>query len=442
MYPTSVHPLLPQPTDLDPPAPTPAHPLAVLGGDVRVRVTDGRLLPYANLDVAATAPCAAVAAEAVARLLPTYASVHRGAGALSRHCTRAYEQARATVARYVGCRAGDQVVFTRNSTDALNLLAHAVPRGADVLTFVGEHHANLLPWRRAIRLPLPGTPDDAVAAVDRALRRHGPALVAVTATSNVTGEVWPVAEIARVARRYGARVVVDAAQLAAHGPVSLAALGADYVVLSGHKLYAPFGAGVLAGRADWLDDAEPYLRGGGATRHVDADATVQWTGGPARHEAGTPNLVGAVALAAVCAALTETCWAGLARHEQRLLDRLDAGLAGVAGVQRLALFGPGHPRTGIVSFVVAGLESAEVARRLADDHGIGVRDGLFCAHPLTRHLLAAVPAAATPAAPPTTAVRVSIGAGTTVEHVDRLVAALAQIAARPGGRCTQSFGAR
>ncbi|WP_412741352.1 aminotransferase class V-fold PLP-dependent enzyme [Krasilnikovia sp. MM14-A1004] len=402
----------------------PRHPLAVLGGDVTVRVADGRLLPYANLDVAATAPCAVVAADAVTRMLPTYASVHRGAGALSQRCTLAYERARASVARFVGCRPGDQVVFTRNSTDALNLLAHAVPAGTTVLTFVGEHHANLLPWRRAVRLPLPRTPDEAVAAVDEALRRHGPALVAVTATSNVTGEVWPVAGIAQVAHRYGARVVVDAAQLAAHGPVRMAALGADYVVLSGHKLYAPFGAGVLAGRADWLDAAEPYLRGGGASAHVAVDGTVRWTGGPARHEAGTPNLAGAVALAAVCDTLTTTGWAEVTRHERWLLDRLDAGLA---GVHRLALFGAGHPRTGIISFTVPGLESAEVARRLADEFGIGVRDGLFCAHPLTRHLLAA---AAPAAAAPATAVRASIGAGTTAEHVDRLVAAVAQIAGR------------
>ncbi|GAB1692199.1 aminotransferase class V-fold PLP-dependent enzyme [Krasilnikovia sp. M28-CT-15] len=423
MYPATVPTLVP-PTQLTPVAAAAPHPLAVLGGDTRVRVADGRTLPYANLDVAATAPCAVAAADAVTRLLPTYASVHRGAGALSQQCTRAYEQARATVAGFVGCRPGDQVIFTRNSTDALNLMAHVVPAGTTVITFVGEHHANLLPWRRAVRLPLPRTPDEAVAAVERALRRPGPALVAVTATSNVTGEVWPVAEIARVAHQRGARVVVDAAQLAAHGPVDMAALGADYLVLSGHKLYAPFGAGVLAGRADWLDAAEPYLRGGGASRQVAADGAVRWADGPARHEAGTPNLVGVVALAAVCSAVTAGGWAHLARHERWLLERLDAGLSGIAGVHRLALFGPGHPRLGIAGFAVAGLDSAEVARRLADEHGIGVRDGLFCAHPLTRRLLADTPVTTA------TAVRASIGAGTTAEHVDRLVAGVADIAGR------------
>lgn len=414
--------------DPTPPAcPPSSAPLQVLGGDVTVRLADGRLVPYANLDVAATAPCAAVAADAVSRLLPSYASVHRGAGALSQHCTETYEQARQAVARFLGCRPDDHVIFTRNTTDSLNLLAHAVPGDTAVVTFVGEHHANLLPWRRVVRLPLPRSAPDVVAALDRALRRHAPALVAVTGASNVTGEVWPLAEIGRVARRHGARVAVDAAQLAAHRPVSLTDLGADYVALSGHKLYAPFGAGVLAGRADWLNAADPYLRGGGASAHVAGDGSATWATGAARHEAGTPNLLGAVALAAVCAVLTPARWAALAERERWLLDTLRGGLSGIPGVRELGLFPPRHPRVGIVSFAVPGFDSAVLARRLADDHGIGVRDGMFCAHPLTRHLLSAY------GSRPQTAVRASIGAGTTSEHVERLVEAVRRIAGRARG---------
>ncbi len=404
-------------------------PLPVLGTDITVRVAGGRRLPYANLDVAATAPCAAVAAGAVSEMLPYYASVHRGAGVLSRHCTRAYEEARRTVARFLRSRPGDQVVFTRNTTDALNLLAHCVPDDTTVVTFAAEHHANLLPWRQAVRLPVPGSPEEAVTAVERALRRHGPALVAVTGASNVTGELWPVSEIARVARRHGARVAVDAAQLAAHGPVSLADLDVDYLALSGHKLYAPFGTGVLAGRADWLDAAGPYLRGGGATTHAGADGSASWATGAARHEAGTPNLLGAVALAAVCAALTPATWALLVDRERRLLDRLRTGLSGIPGVHQLGTFDPGHPRLGIVSFAVSGVDSASVARRLADEHAIGVRDGLFCAHPLTRHLLGGHGTGLPP-----TAVRASLGAGTTGEHIRRLVAAVRGIARRAPAR--------
>ena len=175
----------------DPAQASSAAPLPVLGGDVTVPIKSGGLVPYANFDIAATAPCAAVAADAVNRLLPRYASVHRGAGVLSRLCTEAYEQARQRLAGFLGCRDSDRVIFTRNTTDALNLLAHVVPRDIVVVTFVAEHHANLLPWRRAVRLPLPTSPDQALAAVDQALRRHGPALLAITGASNVTGELWP-----------------------------------------------------------------------------------------------------------------------------------------------------------------------------------------------------------------------------------------------------------
>ena len=288
-------------------------------GDVKLR--DGRSVDFANLDVAATAPCLRVVADAVAELLPCYGSVHRGAGALSERCTREYEQARETVADFLGGRAGDTVVFTRNTTDALNLLARVLPAGTTVVTFDAEHHANLLPWRRTVRLAAPRSPLEAVEALERALSRQRCGLVSVTAASNVTGEVWPVAALAEVAHRLGARIAVDAAQLAPHAPVDLAALGADYVAFSGHKLYAPFGAGVLAGRADWLDAAEPYLAGGGASANVDGASarrrqrrsgldgvnghtggglSVRWATGPARHEAGTPNLLGAVAIAAAC----------------------------------------------------------------------------------------------------------------------------------------------
>jgi len=399
-------------------------PLAVLGADVEVVTERGERVRYANFDLAASAPCLAAAADAVNELLPYYASVHRGAGALSRRCTFAYENAREVVADFLGCGPDDTVVFTRNTTDATNLLAHALPAGTHVFAFDGEHHANLLPWPAVTRLSLPRTPAEAVSIVDNSLD-GGPALVAVTGASNVTGELWPVAEIAAVAHRHGARVLVDAAQLAAHHPVDLRSLGADYVVLSGHKLYAPFGTGVLAGPVDWLDAAPPYLRGGGASARVgDTVDDVRWHLGASRHEAGTPNLLGAVALAAVCTALAAADRGALVDAEHALLDRLRRGLRAVDGVHELALFDPDHPRVGIVSFAVEGQESPRVAARLSAEYGIGVRDGLFCAHPLTRHLLAT-------ASLPGTAVRASLGLGTTSDDVDRLVGALADIAADP-----------
>jgi selenocysteine lyase/cysteine desulfurase len=285
-------------------------------------------------------------------------------------------------------------------------------------------------------LPVPGSPGAAVQALDAALRelRRGtdsgtPILVAVTGASNVTGECWPVAELAVVAHRHGARIAVDAAQLAPHAELDIAALAVDYVAISGHKLYAPFGIGVLAGRADWLDAAPPYLAGGGATLTVGpATHQVRWADGPGRHEAGTPNLLGAVALAAVCEALDGADRSALYAREQALLAHLRSGLAASPDVLELRTFGADAPRVGIVSFVVAGRESAQVAAELAQRWQIGLRDGLFCAHPLARRLLAeAATRSGRPDLPPT-ALRASIGLGSTTQHVDHLLTALAALA--------------
>ncbi|MFI5906318.1 aminotransferase class V-fold PLP-dependent enzyme [Dactylosporangium sp. NPDC051541] len=391
-----------------------------------VKLTDGRSVEFANLDIAATAPCLRVVADAVADLLPFYGSVHRGAGALSERCTREYEQARETVADVLGHGPGDTVIFTRNTTDAFNLLARAVPAGTTVVTFDTEHHANLLPWRNPVRLEAPRSPAAAVEILRAALRGlEGNVLVSVTAASNVTGEVWPIERLAAVAHEFGARIAVDAAQLAPHAPKRLAGLGADYIAFSGHKLYAPFGAGVLAGRADWLDAAEPYLAGGGASAHVADDGTTRWATGPARHEAGTPNLLGAVALATALRALHDR---DLATAEQALLQRLRAGLAALPHVTELRLFPADAERVGIVSFTVAGRDPGEVAVTLGRDHGIGVRTGLFCAHPLTRRLLnddkSDKSGQAVPDLSSGQAIRASFGIGTTAEHIDRLLAAL------------------
>jgi selenocysteine lyase/cysteine desulfurase len=175
----------------------------VIGADVPVPVRDGRHVPYANFDYAASAPCLEAVHEAVTRALPYYSSVHRGAGYASQVTTSAYEDARETVRSFLGAWRRSAVVFTRNTTDAMNLLAHAVPAGTSVVVFESEHHASLLPWKRAVRLPAPATPAEALSAADRALRSCpiGSRLLVVTAASNVTGELWPIEELAHVAHR-------------------------------------------------------------------------------------------------------------------------------------------------------------------------------------------------------------------------------------------------
>ncbi|MCO5990490.1 aminotransferase class V-fold PLP-dependent enzyme [Actinoallomurus spadix] len=413
---------------LDLPAVTrPAVALRVVGAGVPVPVAGGGTVPYANLDYAASAPCLEAVRDALDAALPYYSSVHRGAGYASQVTTDRYERAREIVRAFVGAWHRDAVVFTRNTTDAMNLLAHALPRGTTVVVFESEHHATLLPWgrgSRVVRLPAPDSPTAAVAAAGEALAAApaGPRLLVVTAASNVTGELWPVAELAAVARAHGARIAVDAAQLVPHRPFDMGALDVDYVAFSGHKLYAPFGAGCLVGRADWLRAAEPYLLGGGAT--VSVGEHVTWSADPQqRHEAGTPNVLGVVALAAACEALTD--WDGLVAEEERLLRRLRTGLAAIPGVRELSLWGDRHPRVGIVSFVVEGRGSRAVATALSEEYGIGVRDGRFCAHPFVRRLVGAGEGGCGDG--DGTALRASFGIGTTDEHIDRLLTALRQL---------------
>ena len=408
----------------------------VVGAGLRVPTVAGEV-EYANLDHAASTPALETVRAAVDRALETYASVHRGAGYASRLTSAWYEQAREEVARFVGARAGDEVVFTRTTTDAWSVLAKALPDRAVVLVFDTEHHSTLLPWGRSrtVRLPVPRTVDDAVELLEEALAEHPSRhrLVVVTAASNVTGEVWPVARLAGVAHAHGARIAVDAAQLSAHRPIDLAAWDADWVAFSGHKTYAPFGTGVLTGRADWLDAGTPYLAGGGATRAV-TEAGTTWATGPARHEGGSPNVIGAIALAAACATISRHRDA-IEAHERLLLDRLRTGLDQVPGLEVLSVFddeGPGdhrHDRVGVVAFTLDGWDSSLVSQVLAVEHGLGVRDGKFCAHLLVDELLED-PWGERPA----TAVRASIGLGTTLGGVERLVAALGELVGHGPGR--------
>ncbi|MGA5326349.1 aminotransferase class V-fold PLP-dependent enzyme [Streptomyces griseoincarnatus] len=424
-------------------------PLPVLGRDVAVPLVTGGEVTYAALDQAASAPALQRVWDDVAAYAPYYGSVHRGAGYLSQLSTDLFENARRTVADFLDCRDGDEVVFTRSTTDSLNLLAAALPDGCEVFVFETEHHAALLPWRRAGQvtfLDAPDSPAQAVAALERALADrdpYGSALVCVTGASNVTGELWPVRELAAAAHAHGARIVLDAAQLAPHRAVSVRELDVDWVAFSGHKLYAPFGSGVLAGRADWLREAEPYLAGGGASRTVvrraDGGVDVQWHETAARHEAGSPNVIGAYAVASACKALTEAGFEALAAREDALVRAVREGLADVPEVRFLSLFGDDAPRVGVLSFVVDGWNSSHFAAALSAEYGIGVRDGLFCAHPLVRRLLGGDTGGAgecgAPEAGALNAIRVSFGAGTPEEHVARFVRAVRELV-RDGARWT------
>lgn len=410
--------------------------LPVVGQDLAAPLIQGGQVRYANLDYAASAPAMEVVAAHLNEVLPYYASVHRGAGYPSQVSTSVYENARRIVADFVGARADDTVVFTRNTTDSLNLLAGCVEsilkaRGftegrsnahGEVLYLDIEHHANLLPWQALPHRSVVAA--DSIAAtlsrVETQLRAGNIVLLAVTGASNVTGEVLPVAELAALAHQYGARIVVDAAQLAPHRRIDVAANGIDYLAFSGHKLYAPFGAGVLVGRPDWLDAGTPHLAGGGAVKEVRLEST-RWTEGPARHEAGSPNVLGAATLAKAASVLAAHDAQDWHNHEQLLRAHLADGLNGLDGVTVHSLFSDGqsYPECGsigVVNFSVTGYDAGLVAAYLSAEHGVGVRDGKFCAHPLLNRL-----------GLPSGSLRASFGVGSRLEDAQRLIDGIAAL---------------
>src|SRR3954451_1916370 len=330
----------------------------LLGDDVQVPCAHGGSRRYVNLDYAASTPVMAEVWEAVEAFVPWYSSVHRGTGHKSQLATDAYESARGDVAAFVGARRLDDVVFVRNTTEAINVLSASLPDGTRVLSTPVEHHANMLPWRRHdVRLlPFTRSPAGLLEVAEQALRGGRFDLLAVTGASNVTGEVWPLAELAHLAHRHGAKLFVDAAQLAPHRPTDMARSGIDLLAFSGHKLYAPFGAGALVGR---MGTGEPLLRGGGAIKVVATDDVV-WTDAPERYEAGSPNVIGVVALAAACRRLRAVGMEAVAERERWIAARLWAGLRTVPGVRTLSLWPDAADRVGVATFNLDGYRDAEL----------------------------------------------------------------------------------
>lgn len=372
----------------------------IVGINTRVPLLNGEARPYINFDNAASTPALKDVLDTVDEFMLWYSSVHRGTGFKSKIATQAYDDAHRIVADFVGANLRDHaVIFGKNTTDAVNKLSYRLPLTKDdvVLVSLLEHHSNDLPWRaRAqvehIRADELGRLDEA--DLDRLLTRHAGRvkLVAITGASNVTGHLPDVHRIAEKAHRAGAQILVDAAQLAPHRPISMGALDdpahLDYVAISAHKMYAPFGTGALIGRKDTFERGEPEYRGGGTIEIVTVDH-VEWAGAPDRDEAGSPNVVGAVALAAAIKALNKIGMNAIADHEAELTAYTLERLAGIGGV---AIYGDPEPRAaaqrlGVIPFNIDGLSHFLVAAILGAEWGIGVRNGCFCAHPYLLHLL-------------------------------------------------------
>jgi cysteine desulfurase / selenocysteine lyase len=378
--------------------------------------------PIAYLDSGASSQRVLASIQAVDRYERAHHSnVHRGSHTLSAEATAAYEGARATVADHIGAADRREVVFVRNATEAINLVARAwgganLRAGDRILLTEMEHHSNVVPWQllaEAAGAEIDWAPvtDDGLLDLESfaSLLERGPKLVAVAHVSNVLGTENPLAEISRLAHDAGAVVLADGAQAAPKMPLDVAELGVDYYALTGHKAYAPTGIGALWGRLELLDAMPPFLGGGSMIRKVTKEGTT-YADVPARFEAGTPAISQAIGLAAAFRWLDALGMDAALAHEREVADY---ALGRVAEVPGLRVFGPppSPERVGPVSFELEGVHAHDVAEIL-DRHGVAVRAGHHCAQPLMDRFGI------------TATARASFGVYTTPEEIDRLVEGL------------------
>ena len=356
-------------------------------------------------------------------------NVHRGAHTLAARSTDAYEDARAKIQRFIGASDPHEIVFVRGTTEGINLVAQSwgranITAGDEILITWLEHHANIVPWQQlcavtGARLRVAPVDDTGQIILSEFERLLGPRtkLVAITAVANALGTITPVTEMTAAAHRVGACVLVDGAQSVSHMPTNVQAIGCDFFVLSGHKMFGPTGIGVLYGRRELLEAMPPWQGGGNMIADVTFERTL-YHGAPERFEAGTGNIADAVGLGAAVDYLERIGMATIQHYEHGLLEYATLGLATVPG---LTLIGTAREKASVLSFVLAGRSSEEVGKAL-DQEGIAVRAGHHCAQPILRRFGLE------------STVRASLAFYNTCEDVDALVAALKRIQLSPGGR--------
>ncbi len=423
---------------------------SIVGIDTLVPLLNGKKVPYAFLDNGASTPSFRHSLDVMSEFMEFYSGVHRGTGFKSILATRAYDEAHVIAGNFVGADLEkDAVIFGKNTTEVVNKLANRCDwrPGDVVITTLMEHHSNDLPWRKYAEVAHVGTDDKGyldMDALDRAFARHRGHVrfLAVTGASNITGIVTPAHDLARRAHDEGALIFVDAAQLAPHRPIDTLPHDdpghLDFLAFSAHKMYAPFGIGVLVGRKDWFELGDPDMVGGGVVEIVEEDF-VAWSPPPAKEEAGSPNVPGAIALAASIHVLQGAGMDSIAAHEHRLLSYALPLMREVPG---LTVYGPTdeheiHGKVGVICFDIEGIPHAKTAAILSAEGGIGVRNGCFCAHPYVKRLLKVNPEDIGRITDEILAgdrtnlpgmVRASFGCYNSTDDVDRLVRMLHRIA--------------
>ncbi|KXU99475.1 cysteine desulfurase [Gluconobacter potus] len=376
--------------------------------------------PLVFLDSAASSQKPDVVIEAMREAAyHQYANIHRGLHWMSERTTEAYERARHDVGRLLNAPDHREIVFTRNSTEAINLVAHSfgsmLKPGQAVLISELEHHANIVPWlmlRDRIGIELRVAPINDAGDIDldayEALLSDGKvALVAVTHMSNVLGTITPARKLTEIAHAYGARILLDGSQSVVHRKIDVQAIGADFFTFTGHKLYGPTGIGALWGKMELLDVMPPFMGGGDMIQNVSFERAT-WAHVPHKFEAGTPAILETIGLGAAVRFVEEIGYDAISRHEAELTSY---ALEKMCGINSLRILGEPEERGGVISFVMDGAHPHDLAT-LLDQLGIAIRAGQHCAEPLVRRL--GVHATA----------RASFGIYTTTEEIDALIEGL------------------
>ena len=380
--------------------------------------------PLVFLDSAASAQKPRPVIDAMVQAMETqYANVHRGLHWMSERTTDAYEGTRDAVARLLNAPSRDEIVFAKNTTEGINLVAHSYGRGImkpgqAVVISEMEHHANLVPWQmlrdaHGIELrvaPITDAGELDMAGLEALLQDRKVGLVAVTHMSNVLGTVVPAARVAALAHEYGAKVLFDGSQAAVHRPVDVQAIDADFYLFTGHKLYGPTGIGVLWARRELLDAMPPFMGGGDMIGSVSFERST-WAEIPHKFEAGTPAIIEAIGLKAAIEYVEAIGFDAITAHEARLTDHALARLSDIPG---LRVLGAAQDRGGVFSFTMQGAHAHDIAT-LLDRQGIAVRAGNHCAEPLMRRL--GVDSSA----------RASTGIYTTMAEIDALADTLLRV---------------
>ncbi len=385
---------------------------------ILARPVHGRRLAYLDNGATTQKPLAVIEAER-RFYLESNANIHRGVHWLSQHATELYDGARATVQRFINAAHADEIVFTRGTTEAINLVAQSWGRaelraGDEILVTTMEHHSNIVPWQLLCEqtgavlkvVPVSEAGELDLAAFD-ALLNHRTQLVAITHVSNALGSINPVAELTARAHAAGAVVLVDGAQAVAHQAVDVQAIGCDFYAFSGHKLYGPTGIGALYGRRSILNAMPPWQGGGDMIRTVSFERST-YAEPPQRFEAGTPNIAGAIGLAAAIDYVREVGIERIAAHEHALLEYATAAVDAIRGVR---LVGTAQHKAGILSFLVDGIHPHDLGTIL-DAEGVAIRAGHHCAMPLMTRF--GIPGTA----------RASLAMYNTRADIDALVAAI------------------